>query len=286
VIGLYLMTEKGLAVLDAALAARYRGEIEIAHVTTFAAVGMNDTADVEIAKLAKESGIPTFSRAHPPEYTGQWSIAAGWRWRMDVPNLIVLHDSLLPRYRGFAPLITALAKGDPELGVTAFLATDEVDAGPIIAQRRFVASYPTTMHETLGRIVPLYRELAAEVIAQIPNVRYTAQDHSKATYSVWRDEDDYRIDWTQDDRAIVRLIGACSHPFPGAWTTTSVGSDKGWGDRVRITDATVEQDVRFEQRDPGKVAFIRDGCPIVVCGTGMVRILASSEPIPFRTRLV
>lgn len=279
-VGLYLMTEKGLAVLQAAR----RCDCEIAHVTTASATGMSDESHKTIEAFAKDCGIPTFLRAHPPDYAGDWSIAAGWRWMLDVPNLVVLHDSLLPRYRGHSPLITALVNGDPTVGVTAFMAADEPDTGPIIAQRSIPVSHPTTMRETLLRLTPLYGELAAQVLAEIPDVRYTTQDHSAATYSVWRDEDDYRIDWSQDDRSIVRLIGACSDPFPGAWTTAFLG--KLPLVEVRITDAVVEPDVRFEQRHLGKVAFIRDGCPVVVCGTGMVRVLASSAPLPYRTRLV
>lgn len=275
-VGLYLMTEKGLAVLEAAV----RTQVPLAHVTTAPATGMADDSHEQIEALAKSSGIPTFLRAHPPEFTGDWSIAAGWRWMLGVPNLVVLHDSLLPRYRGHSPLITALLNGDPTVGVTAFMAADEPDTGPIVAQRSIPISHPTTMRATLDRITQLYGELAAQVLPEIPDVRYTAQDHSAATYSIWRDEDDYRIDWTQDDRSIVRLVGACSDPFPGAWTTGGA-----WAE-LRITDAVVEPDVRFEQRHPGKVAFIRDGCPVVVCGTGMVRVLASSAALPYRTRLV
>lgn len=279
-VGLYLMTVKGLAVLQAAR----RSDCEIAHVTTAPATGMSDEAHKTIEAFAKDCDIPTFLRAHPPEYAGDWSIAAGWRWMLDVPNLIVLHDSLLPRYRGHSPLITALVNGDPNVGVTAFLAADEPDTGPIIAQRSTPVTHPTTMRATLDRLAPLYGELAAQVLGEIPDVRYTAQDHSAATYSVWRDEDDYRIDWNQDDRSIVRLIGACSDPFPGAWTTAP--RTNRFPVDIRITDAAVEPDVRFEQRHPGKVAFVRDGCPIVVCGTGMVRVLASSASLPYRTRLV
>lgn len=283
-LGLYLMTTKGLAVLDAAL----ESGIEIVHVTTAEAKGMDDDSHAIIAARAKGAGIPTFLRAHPPNYAGDWSIAAGWRWLMPVPNLIVLHDSILPRYRGFSPLVTALVNGDPEVGVTAFLAVDEPDAGPIVAQRRIPVSYPAPVRNVIDRLCPEYASLTREILLQLivdGGITYAAQDHLAATYSVWRDEDDYRIDWTKDDRTIVRLIAATGPPFPGAWTDGINANTGVLPSMVRILDATVERDVRFEQRHPGKVAFERDGCPIVVCGQGMVRVLASSAPIPFRTRL-
>jgi methionyl-tRNA formyltransferase len=278
-VGLYLMNEKGLAVLETALAYSH----EIAHVTTAPAVGIADDSHLEIAHLAKQAGVPTFLHAHPPEFTGGYSIAAGWRRMLDVPNLVVLHDSLLPRYRGFAPLITALANGEPEVGVTAFLADDEPDTGPIIAQRSIPVAYPTRMRQVLDRIVPLYGELAGEVLDQIPTLRYTEQNHADATWSLWRDEDDYRIDWSQDDRRILRLINAASDPFPGAWTTIAYGIEK-----IRIHRAAIVYDRMIEDRVPGKVSHYDGGDPVIVCGSGLLRIGAHDGPLreSLRTRLV
>jgi methionyl-tRNA formyltransferase len=177
-VGLYLMTEKGVAVLDAALASG----VEIAHVTTAPAAGMADDSHHKLMQRAKAESIPAFLRAHPPTYAGTHSIAAGWRWMLDVPNLVVAHDSLLPRYRGFSPLITALINGDPEVGVTAFLAETEPDTGPVIAQRRLPVAYPARMREILDRLVPLYHDLAVEVCATLAAgdpLRYAAQDHAR-----------------------------------------------------------------------------------------------------------
>jgi methionyl-tRNA formyltransferase len=271
-VGLYVMTEKGLAVLRAALAA----DIEIAHVTTAEARGMNDLSHQAISETAKAHGIPTFVRAHPPEFTGAWSLAAGWRWMLDVPKLVVLHDSLLPRYRGFSPLITALVNGEPEVGVTAFLAEQEPDTGPIVAQRSIPVSYPARMREVLDRLVPVYGDLAAEVLQG--DLRSTPQDHARATYSLWRDEDDYRIDWSQDDRRICRLIDAASDPFPGAWTM--VGEHK-----VGVMEAVVVPDRRIEDRVAGKVAYHDEyGAPVVVCGAGLVRL--PTVAVSLKTRFV
>ncbi len=280
-VGLYLMNEKGLAVLETAIAYQH----DIAHVTTAPAVGMADDSHLEIAHLAKQLDIPTFLHAHPPEFAGGFSIAAGWRRMLHVPNLVVLHDSLLPRYRGFAPLITALVNGEPEIGVTAFLAEQEPDTGPIIAQRSIPVSYPTRMRQVLDRLVPLYAELAGEVLGQIPELRYAEQNHADATWSLWRDEADYRIDWRQDDRRILRLINAASDPFPGAWTTMN-------GEQIRIDRAEIVYDRRIEDRVPGKVAYYagaeRDGYPgdpVIVCGSGLLRIY-DWPAMPLRTRLV
>jgi methionyl-tRNA formyltransferase len=263
-VALYLMTGKGEHVFHAALAS----SVEISHVVTAPAVGMNDRAHERIAGAAKDAGIPTFLHAAPPDYRGDVTIAAGWRRLLDVDNLVVLHDSLLPRYRGFAPLITALVNGEREIGVTAFLARPEPDTGPIVGQRTLSVSYPARMADVLFRLEPLYGELAHDVCAALlagEPLRAAEQDHTRATYSVWRDEDDYRIDWTRDDRQILRLIDAVSDPFPGAITTLN-------GREIRVLAATVIPDVTIEDRRPGKVFRLDEGRPIVVCGSGLLRL--------------
>jgi methionyl-tRNA formyltransferase len=254
-VGLYLMNRKGLAVLEAALDT----DAKIAHVVTANADGMNDDSHRKIEKLAKANEVPVFYHAVPPSYKADVTIAAGWRWLLDVPNLVVLHDSLLPRYRGFAPLITALVNGEPEIGVTAFLAAEEPDTGPIIDQRRLPIRYPARAAETIGRLVPLYFDLAREICerdAAGEPIRTSEQDHAA---------DDYRIDWSRDDRRIVRLVDAVSDPFPGASSTLA-------GNPVRVLGATTFPDVRIEDRVPGKVYRLLHGNPVVVCGSGLVLV--------------
>ena len=272
-VGLHLMTEKGLAVLDAAL----ESGVEISYVATAAAVGMNDRSAWRIADHCENNGIPVFIDLAPLDVEADIVIAAGWRWMIKHPNLIVLHDSLLPRYRGFSPLITALVNGEREIGVTAFQAEAMPDTGPIIAQRAIRIDYPIRMREALNRIVPLYREIAARLCALIAGgmtFAETPQDHSDASWSVWRDEDDYRIDWCKDAAAVCRLVDAASDPFPGAWTICN-------GELLRIHDAAIFGDARIEDRVPGKVFRISKQGPVVVCGSGLV-VLPGCD-VPLRT---
>lgn len=288
-LGIYAMNEKGLAVVAAAI----DSGIPIAHITTAQATGMNDASDQTIKLLAKAHGIPTFLRAHPPEFTADVSIAAGWRWLLDVPELVILHDSLLPRYRGFSPLITALLNGETEVGVTAFMAREEPDTGPIVTQRSTPVSYPVRMRTVLDRVVDLYDEITKQVCADLLNgepLRYVEQDHSQATYSVWRDDQDYRIDWAWDAYKILRLVDAASHPFPGAWTTLAIHPEDSWmGDVVRVYEAAVVPDVRIEDRRPGKVLRLDNDLPVVVCGMGLLRLESvgrahGAKRFPLRSR--
>jgi methionyl-tRNA formyltransferase len=92
------------------------------------------------------------------------------------------------------------------------------------------------------------------------------QDETAATYSLWRDEDDYRIDWSRDAASIRRFIDALGYPYKGASSELD-------GVLVRILDAVPEPEVQIEQRVPGKVIFVRDQQPVVVCGSGLLRLL-------------
>lgn len=263
-VALYLMTSKGAAVLNAVLASG----VEVAHVVTAPATGMADDAHETIVADCKRAGIPVFLHAAPPALSATVGIAAGWRKLLDVPNLVVLHDSLLPRYRGFAPLVTALVNGEPEVGVTAFLARDEPDTGPIVGQRTLPVAYPARLADVTARLEPLYAQLAMEICHSVKAgepIRAAEQDHRRATTSLWRDEADYRIDWARDDRRIARLVDAVSDPLPGATSTLA-------GEPVRVLAAHPAGDVPIEDRQPGKIARLEDGLPVVVCGTGLVKV--------------
>jgi methionyl-tRNA formyltransferase len=103
-----------------------------------------------------------------------------------------------------------------------------------------------------------------------------------ATYSLWRDEEDYRIHWSTDAARIKRLIDSVGTPYKGASALMETR-------RVRILDAAVEPDIQVEDRKPRKVVFLREGSPIVICGRGLLRITdmrddATGNTLPRRRR--
>jgi methionyl-tRNA formyltransferase len=198
---------------------------------------------------------------------------AGWQHLTPdigaVPE-VVLHDSLLPRLRGFNPTVTALIEGHDQLGVTAFLKVDEVDAGPILSQHAIGIRPPVTIAAALEAIRPCYAAAAMDAITAFgrgptgSGSNGREQDHARATYSIWRDEDDYRLDLTGDADRVVRTVMALGDPYLGASAVLS-------GRRVRILAARPRPEVPFERRDPGKVWRLEDDGPVVVCGSGMVQ---------------
>ena len=93
------------------------------------------------------------------------------------------------------------------------------------------------------------------------------QVEADATYSTWRDSDDYFIDWSRSAEEIRRLIDAVGSPYMGARSLTADGK------LIRITKAEAINDVSCELRHVRKVIFINNGIPDIICGSGLLRIL-------------
>jgi methionyl-tRNA formyltransferase len=278
---LYLMNQKGAAVLDAVVSRVGAGPI--AAVVGARDRGVeNDYFDL-IAARAATLGIPHMERhLAPVPGADAVCLAVGWRWLIpDVTRLIVLHDSLLPRYRGFAPVVSALINGEPRLGVTALLGAPGYDQGDILGQGEVEVTYPIKISAAIDLLTPIYADLAAGLVAKVvagEALRGSPQDHSAATYSLWRDDDDYRIDWTASSARIRRFVDAVGAPYRGA--SSHVG-----GKKVRILEVDPTPDVRIENRIPGKVIFVENGTPTVVCGDGLLKILHLTEDATGRSLL-
>lgn len=266
-ISFYLMGEKGLTVLSKVIC--YKSFIS----KVIGARDKNVQNDYyeDIKHLCAENGIAFYDRAENVEIDSDYSIAIGWRWMIDAENgskLIILHDSLLPRYRGFAPLVNMLINHEPKIGVTALFANGEFDRGDIIAQKSVDVQYPVRIQDAIEQVSELYGELVMEIMGMISSgeaIAATAQEESEASYSLWRNEDDYAIDWNRDAEYIQQFVYSVGYPYKGASSML---------ERVkyRILDCEIDEDVRVENRCPGKLLFMRDGCPVIVCGKGMLKI--------------
>ena len=138
-----------------------------------------------------------------------------------------VHPSLLPKYRGAAPVPAAILNGEEETGVTIILMDEEVDHGPLLAQKKFqITNYkfqnglgkPTTP-ELLQILWELGGDLLVEVIPKwiADEIIPREQDHGKATYTKKLAREDGRIDWNRPVEYIERQIRAFT-PWPGAFT--------------------------------------------------------------------
>jgi methionyl-tRNA formyltransferase len=131
-----------------------------------------------------------------------------------------IHASVLPKYRGGAPLVWAMINGEKETGVSLFYFDDEVDAGGIIGQKKFVIGENDYIKDVLKKAEKASLELLKEnlILLKKKKVKILKQDNSKATYFPQRKPEDGLIDWNWDSRRIKNFIKALSKPYPGAFT--------------------------------------------------------------------
>ncbi len=140
---------------------------------------------------------------------------------LEIPKIacLNLHASLLPRWRGAAPIQAAIAAGDPETGITVMHMDEGLDTGDILLQRRIdIRSNDTggSLHERLANIGPdaLLHALKSLVESSAPRI---PQDNSLATYAPKLKREDGKIDWSEPADTIERKIRSIN-PWPGAFT--------------------------------------------------------------------
>ncbi|MGV6861817.1 MAG: formyltransferase family protein [Putridiphycobacter sp.] len=264
-ISLFLMTHKGFKVLEYLIETQNIGNI--LNVISSEDPNVQEDYFDNIKSLCADNKITFFNRDE--EYVlGQVSIAISWRWLINESQtkLVVIHDSILPKYRGFSPLVSALINGEKQIGATAIYASKEFDKGNIVDQKTLDIKYPIKIQEAIDRISNLYCDIVETLLSKdLISIEGKPQIEKEASYSLWRDEDDYVIDWTQNSEHIKRFIDSVGFPYKGAKTIMD-------NKIIRIFDVTVINDVTVENRTAGKVLFNSDGLPIVVCGTGLIRI--------------
>jgi len=224
-----------------------------------------------VADLARDNGVAVIERNRPDdevvarleEAAPDIIVANNWRTWLppEVFNLppkgtLNVHDSLLPAYAGFSPLIWALINGEKEVGVTAHMMDEELDAGDIVLQRAIEVGPRDTVTDLFHRTVDLIAPLVTEALAKIESgdVRPVPQDRSKASFFHKRSIEDSRIDWNWPAEDIDRLIRAQADPYPNAFTTHE-------GRTLRITRASVSQG-RYGGT-PGRI-FIPEGDGVVI----------------------
>ncbi|SEP51279.1 methionyl-tRNA formyltransferase [Amycolatopsis saalfeldensis] len=225
-----------------------------------------------VADLAEANGIRALLRTRPDDAellaeleAADLDLIVANNWRTWLPPEIFalprhgtlnVHDSLLPAYAGFSPLIWALINGEPEVGVTAHLMNAELDAGDIVVQRPVPVGPKDTTTDLFHRTVDLIAPITTEAISLIEtgNVVPIAQDRSKASFFHKRAARDSLIDWTWPAEDIERLVRAQSDPYPSAFAYHR-------GEPLRITAASVS--AGHYGGTPGRI-FIKEGDGVVI----------------------
>lgn len=191
---------------------------------------------------------------------------------LDIPThgCVNVHASLLPRWRGAAPIQAAILAGDAESGVSLMQMTAGLDCGPVFCERRQSIGANTTageLHDELARVGGelLLENLDKILCNEIPAV---AQDESLATYAGKIQKQDAEIDWSRDADDLHRHVRAYN-PVPGAFFFA------GDSVRVKLWSAVPLPDVDAE---PGTfVQYDSDGI-VVACGSGGLQLESLQMP--------
>jgi methionyl-tRNA formyltransferase len=224
----------------------------------------------EIKDLCQKNNILFYDKGENFKVESEYVFAISWRWMLDCDksNLIVFHDSLLPKYRGFNPLVSCLLNRENKIGVTALFASEEFDTGPIISQSSSTITYPIKLDQAIDVICENYSDLCIEIIKKIKSktkLNAKPQNNSDASYSVWRDEEDYKIDWSKSAEDICSIIDSLGYPYLGASCYIE-------GQKVRILEAEVYENLLVENRSPGKLLLKKGDFPVIICGKGLLLV--------------
>jgi methionyl-tRNA formyltransferase len=216
----------------------------------YAPSGVRNVTYVDFTAVAKELRIPCvpYQRGQVKRFIEEVAqlrpdliLVAGWYYmvgkdlRTVAPKgAIGLHGSLLPKYRGGAPLVWSILNGEKEAGITLFYLEDGVDAGDIIGQERFRIKDDETIADALVMLEEAGERLLEQFLpllekGEAPRI---PQDHSEATEYPQRSPADGEIDWSTSATEIRNFIRAQTRPYPGAFTRIA-------GKKVIIWDAEV-----------------------------------------------
>ncbi len=177
-----------------------------------------------------------------------------------------LHASLLPRYRGAAPITWAVVRGETHTGISLMQMDSGLDTGPVYTQHALAIGPDETAAELGVRLGELAAQVVLEDLARVVagELTATAQDAELATLAPILTKDDGRIDWAKPARAVHDHVRGMS-PWPGAWTRLD-------GKLFKVL-ATGASHVDAAGAPPGTLLFADKSGVVVACGTGAVALL-------------
>ncbi len=189
-----------------------------------------------VADLARSRNLPTYTPANVND--DEWferlrelrpDLILSFYYRHMIGERILalarlgaynMHGSLLPKYRGRAPINWAVLNGETETGATLHVMVKRPDAGDIVDQERVAIGPLDTAHLVFGKVTAaarlvLIRQLDNLLAGRAPR---QPQDEGQASYFGGRRPEDGRIDWRRDAGDVFNLVRALTHPFPGAFS--------------------------------------------------------------------
>lgn len=212
--------------------------------------------------------VAAYGRILPPEVLAlPPRLPSGWYGCVNV------HASLLPRYRGAAPIQWAIRNGEDETGVTIMVMDEGMDTGPVAARRAIPITREDTAGTLAGRLAPLGARLLMETLPGLldGSIVPDPQDHALATLAPILKKEDGRVDWSRPSLVIANLVRGLT-PWPGAYTFLPGGLRLRAWPPVRVAPGAAPS-----AAPPGQVLDVRRDGMVVRTGDGAV-VLEKVQP--------
>jgi methionyl-tRNA formyltransferase len=234
------------------------------------------------AEFAREMGIRLFQPEKPRGRTFRGEVESlgadlavvvayghilrPWIIDMCPRGMINAHGSILPAYRGAAPIQRAILDGCTETGVTVQKVVFEMDAGPVLLVEKTAVGSEETSGQLFERMAALSAEALSRGVRLIEagEAQYSEQDHSAATYAPKLTKEEGAADWSRSAEKLA-LAARAFNPWPTLWTRTSGGK------LLKILAARAEPG--GEGREPGEVAAAEGEDFLVASGDGLLRLV-------------
>ncbi|WP_033746885.1 bifunctional UDP-4-amino-4-deoxy-L-arabinose formyltransferase/UDP-glucuronic acid oxidase ArnA [Pantoea sp. NGS-ED-1003] len=276
----FAYAEMGCAGISALLNAGY----EISAIFTHADTSPESHAFPSVARLAAEQGIPVYApedASHPlwvdrikamqPDFIFSFyyrALLSDSILRTARLGAFNLHGSLLPKYRGRAPLNWVLVNGETETGVTLHHMVKRADAGDIVAQQRVAIDAQDNALTLHRKLVACATELLEGALPAMKrgDIAARPQNHSEATLVGRRTPDDGRINWAWPAQRVNNLVRAVTDPWPGAFAFAGTLKFVVWKGRVHA-DAPPAK--------PGTVLSVDPF--LIACGDGALEVLTGQS---------
>jgi len=185
---------------------------------------------------------------------------------LEAPRLgcLNIHASLLPRWRGAAPIHRAVLAGDAETGICIMRMEPGLDTGPVLMSEATPIGPEDTTGDLHDRLAEMGARLIVQALAGLEGLVPRPQPDAGVTYAAKIDKAEARIDWTRPAAEVDRHIRGLS-PFPGAWCLAA-------GERLKLLRARLAEG----EGAPGEILSADDGL-VVACGSGAVAVLEAQR---------
>lgn len=228
-----------------------------------------------VADLARAAGVDVVNLPHHADGELKWRltaagadvvVASNWRTRVPADVLaavpmggINVHDALLPKYGGFAPLNWAIERGEREVGLSAHVMSEAIDLGDLILQERLPVGPDETAREVAERVFARVGPVTVAALDRMatPGFAPVPQSRDRSTMFHRRTVADGRIDWSRPPRQVHDLVRAQSDPYPSAFT---------FHEGLRLAVKRTALPDRPYCGTPGRIACPGNGGVIVICG--------------------